>query len=413
MVRKKLAVASATFLASAVFVSSPRESSGGERGTPWKLHVIDDSSRGADGVRLADVNGDGLMDIATGWEEGGVIRVYINPGPAAAKKPWPAVTVGKVKSSEDAVFADLDGDGAFDVVSCCEGRTKTVYIHWAPADKKRYLDPDAWTTTALPATAGKQAWMFALPMQLDGRRGIDLIVGSKGGNGSIGYLISPGNPRDAKAWTFHPLRRAGWIMSLVAIDMDYDGDLDVLASDRKGAKRGVFWLANPGPKAVLRGEKWIEHAIGAADKESLFLTAGDIDGDGLTDVLTSTRNKCMVLFRRKSKSPVAWQRIQIANPFGVGNGKAVAIGDIDLDGRVDIVHTTNNMGQPDRPAVAWMSYRKAVTDKTWQARDIAGPIGGKYDLVELLDLDGDGDLDAITCEERRHNAVLWYENPTR
>ena len=33
---------------------------------PWKCHIIDDSSRGADGARLADVNGDGLIDITTG-----------------------------------------------------------------------------------------------------------------------------------------------------------------------------------------------------------------------------------------------------------------------------------------------------------------------------------------------------------
>jgi len=383
------------------------------KAAPWRRHVIDGSSRGADGVRLADVNGDALMDIATGWEEGGVIRAYLNPGPAKATKPWPAVTVGKVKSSEDAVFADLDSDGAADVVSCCEGRTKTVYIHWAPADKRRYLRADAWTTTALPATERKQAWMFAVPMQLDGRGGLDLVVGSKGGNGSVGYLLSPKNPRDVKAWTFVPLRKAGWIMSMIAVDMDHDGDLDVLANDRKGKARGVFWLANPGPKAVARGEKWTEHTIGATDKETLFLTVGDLDGDGLTDVLTSTRNNRMVLFRRKSKSPVAWEPIEIANPFGVNNGKAVAIGDVDLDGRLDIVHTTNSMGRKDRPAVAWLSYGKAVTDKTWQARDISGPIGAKFDLVELIDLDGDGDLDALTCEERLYNAVIWYENPTK
>ena len=380
---------------------------------PWRRHVIDSSSKGADGVRLADVNGDGLMDIATGWEEGGVIRAYLNPGPAGAAKPWPAVTVGKVKSSEDAVFADVDGDGAFDVVSCCEGRTRTVYIHWAPTDKKRYLDSKAWTTTALPATAGKQAWMFAVPMQLDARGGVDFVVGSKGSNGSIGYLISPADPRDARAWTFHPLRRASWIMSLIAIDMDGDGDLDVLANDRKGASRGVFWLANPGPNRVARGEKWLEHPIGATDKESLFIVAADIDRDGLTDVLAATRNGGMILFRRKSRAPVAWEPIRIDNPFGLRQGKAVNVGDIDLDGKLDIISTANTMPEADTPAVAWMSYRKAITDKTWQARDISGPIRGKFDLVELLDLDGDGDLDAITCEERLYNAVLWYENPTR
>ena len=58
----------------------------GERGKPWNRHTIDNSSRGADGIRLADVNADGLMDIATGWEEGGKIRVYLNPGPKKSKR---------------------------------------------------------------------------------------------------------------------------------------------------------------------------------------------------------------------------------------------------------------------------------------------------------------------------------------
>ena len=61
---------------------------------PWKRHTIDQSSRGADGVRVADVNGDGQLDLVTGWEEGGVIRVYLNPGAKQSQRPWPAVTVG-------------------------------------------------------------------------------------------------------------------------------------------------------------------------------------------------------------------------------------------------------------------------------------------------------------------------------
>ena len=68
---------------------------------PWKRHTIDKSSVGADGIRMLDVNGDGLHDIATGWEEGGIVRAYIHPGKNKSKELWPKVTVGKVDSPED------------------------------------------------------------------------------------------------------------------------------------------------------------------------------------------------------------------------------------------------------------------------------------------------------------------------
>ena len=41
----------------------------------WLRHTIDSTSKGADGVRLRDVNGDHSPDMASGWEEGGLVRV--------------------------------------------------------------------------------------------------------------------------------------------------------------------------------------------------------------------------------------------------------------------------------------------------------------------------------------------------
>ena len=53
--------------------------------TRWQRHAIDDSLRGADGVRLADFNRDGLPDVVCGWEQSGIVRLYLNPG---ANKQW-------------------------------------------------------------------------------------------------------------------------------------------------------------------------------------------------------------------------------------------------------------------------------------------------------------------------------------
>ena len=201
-------------------------------GPTWPLHVIDDSSQGADGVKLADINGDGLMDIATGWEEGGITRVYLHPGYKKAKQQWPAVTVGKTPNVEDTVFVDLDADGSADVVSCCEGKTQTMFVHWAPNQKENLLDPNTWSQAILPASEKRMRWMFAWPMQVDGKRGIDLVAGGKNEGCELGWFQAPADPRKLADYAWHPITPAGWIMSIWKRDMDADGDLDLVISDR-------------------------------------------------------------------------------------------------------------------------------------------------------------------------------------
>jgi hypothetical protein len=380
-----------------------------DRGTPWKRHTIDDSSRGADGVRLADVDGDGLLDIATGWEEGGKIRVYRNPGPKKCKQLWPAVTVGNVRSPEDAVFVDLDRDGAFDVVSSCEGRNRTMFVYWAPCEKGQYLSEKHWTTEAIPASKGKRSWMFSLPMQVDGRGGVDLVAAAKGNDAEIGWFESPQDPRKLADWKWHPIYKAGWIMSLFARDMDGDRDLDLLTTDRKGGNRGCRWLENPGPGDAQK-QLWKSHLIGGADREVMFMTPTDLDRDGRLDVLAAVRGGDLLFLRQVT--PISWDAHTIRMPSETGTGKGVAVADIDLNGTLDIVFSCENSG--GKSGVMWLSRRKSQpsTSGNWIAHEISGRKQGvKFDRIELVDFDGDGDFDVLTCEERDNLGVVWYENP--
>ena len=378
----------------------------------WARHTIDGSSRGADGIRAADVNGDGLVDLTTGWEEGGGVRVYLNPGPRLAKDAWPALSVGSVPSPEDAVFVDLDADGAIDVVSSTEGDSRTVFVHWAPGPNGHYKDPAAWETQVIDVTKGRQQWMFALPLDIDGRNGIDLVLGGKNDGAQIGWLESPADPRDLSAWRWHPLYSAGWIMSLVAHDMDGDGDLDILASDRRGPRRGCLWLENPGPDAALAAQ-WVEHRIGAVDEyEAMFLDIADLDGDGLEDVVVAVREGPLLFHKRVGRGADQWRTFPVDLPPNVGTGKAVAVADIDLDGATDLVFTCENATE-GKSGVGWLSYRGAPTSRDWESHPMSGTVGVKFDRMELLDLDQDGDLDVVTCEETENLGVIWYENPAR
>lgn len=385
---------------------------------PWARHVIDNSSTGADGVRLADIDGDGLLDITTGWEQGGVVRVYFNPGPRFAKQAWPAVSVGSAPSVEDAVFADLEGDGVLDVVSSAEGDTRTVFVHWAPKDKARLRDSAAWTTQPIPVTQGKAQWMFAAPAQLDGRHGIDLILGSKAdksGGAAVGWLEAPANPRDLSAWRWHELRRAAWVMGIEASDMDGDGDLDIVVSERfDGPQSGVFWLENPGKERAAT-VNWREHRIGLAGEDALFFAQADIDGDGLRDVVAGSHvaegepQSSLYFLRRLDASGQRWAERKIELPAGTAF-KGVNAGDVDGDGKVDLV--VSFVKAKGKPALLWLSHDGSPLDGRWTTHELSGVDGVKHDLVALLDLDGDGDLDAITTEEVTNLGVIWYENPT-
>jgi hypothetical protein len=377
----------------------------------WDRHTIDSESRGADGVRLADVNGDGWLDIVTGWEEGGVVRLCLHPGVEKVSSRWPAVTVGRVKSPEDALPFDVDGDGAMDVVSCCEASTRTIYVHWAPKDPERQLDAAAWKTEAFAATKDQQMWMFAAALNVDDRHGLDLVVGAKGTEATVGWLQAPENPRQLDQWQYRPIRNAGWIMSLIPFDADGDGDRDVLLSDRKGSGRGVYWLENPGADRVLHATQWEQHAMGGTQHEVMFVSLCDLDGDDRQDVLAATCNSEMLLLRRPASTQ--WSQLVIRNPYEIPHGKAVAVGDLDLDGSLDIVHTAETRGRRLLPGVSWISSDSGNVSGPWRDHDVSRDEGSKFDLVQLVDVDDDGDLDIITCEERDNLGVVWYENPTR
>jgi len=338
-----------------------------------------------------------------------MVRVYQNPGPPRAREKWPSVNVGTTPNVEDAVLVDLDGDGALDVVSCAEGNTRRMSVHWAPREQAQYLDASAWTTEVIPASAGRMMWMFCLPAQIDGKDGVDLFAGGKERGAQIGWWQAPRDPRRLGDWQWHRLRDAGWVMSLVESDMDGDGDLDLVFSDRKGQRSGCFWLEKPGANAQLI-EPWRENPIGGLGREVMFLALADLDHDGLEDVVVATKPKHLLFLRRLARDGQQWESHEIPLPSNAGNAKAVNVGDINLDGASDLVFTCE--GSSDgRSGVMWLSSHRSAAKRDWQPHEISGPDGIKHDLVRLLDLDDDGDLDVLTCEETRNLGVFWYENP--
>ncbi len=366
----------------------------------WKRHTIDKTSRGADGTKLGDVNGDGLQDIVTGWEEGGVVRVYVNPGTAKVRGAWPQTTVGQVKDVEEAIFTDLNGDGQLEVVSGTEGKTRTLYWHRKAGEE--------WQTQAFPMAKNTQMWMQAAALDLDGQHGQDLLLASKNEGAAVGWLQAPAKADDLGAWSYHKLRDAGWVMSLTPHDVDADGDMDAVFSDRKGRRTGVFWLENPGAAANRDHAAWKEHAISGLGKQVMFADVGDVNGDGRADVVVAAKPGEIIVCLRKADG--SWDEHTLTlDGTNLGDAKATKIADVNGDALPDLLFTCENAKGP-REGIVWLEQQRSGP---WKQHTLGGPEGLKFDLMQTLDLDGDGDLDVTTCEERDQLGVVWYENPHR
>jgi hypothetical protein len=391
----------------------------------WKRFAIDDTLHGADGVRLQDVNGDGRLDIATGWEQSGVTKIYLHPGFQRVTDLWPSVVAGAAPAVEDAVWVDTNGDGRLDVISSCEGKDMSLRLHLAPRALEDLLKAESWRSEIIPASKELTRWMYALPLSLsvhqppDQSRATDLswlVLGSKQPNAMVAlmHMHPQQSPED---WKIIKLTDASWIMSLESRDIDRDGDSDIIYSDRKGSTSGVYWLENPGKEDA----PWDRHAIGALGEEVMFLQVLSVASDGANqrngELEIVAAVKPLTILRLKLESdcrrPWAEQRLEVGPADRLGDAKSVAMADIQGDGRLEMVFSCES-AKSERSGVVYLSQDSPNGE--WALHDISGPVGIKYDRLELIDLDGDRDLDVLTCEESANSGglgVIWYQNPFR
>jgi hypothetical protein len=407
--------------------------------TSWTMHTIlagvggSGNPDGSDGVYAADMDGDGLLDIVSGHEQGLRVSVSFHPGLASVTSPWPSVMLPTVQigSVEDAIACDVDQDGAMDVVSASETGTFRVEVMFAPSPPNTRADllvASNWTRVTLDASSANRS-MRAQCADIAGDAAPELIIGGKDANGvasSLGYYSSA-TPRTGSSWNYTSIIPVGWVMQMYVLDFDGDGNLDIVYSDRTqiltpsadGTKRGVRWLESDGADPPA----YTEHQIVGPEADHKWFDLVDWDGDGDLDVVDchsngdGSVNEGAILIN--GGGGLSWTEVAVPQPTGVGQCQMASAADLDKDGQIDVLFSYFNATNLE--SVVWLKKTGAALTPTLERGTIAGILDvdsdTKMDNIVLFDVDGDLDLDVVVSEQHVPAGtgpglgVIWFENP--
>lgn len=339
----------------------------------WERYtVIRGSSRaGADGVRAADIDGDGLFDLISGWEESGHVSVCYQPTLVEERtRRWRCDVMSVRGHPEDACPLRV-GAGNSWLIAVAPDTGGGPYL----------LNHTSTVITQMLTTGGPQRWLqFA---GWPSNEQVQRIY--MGGAHQSSYLAPLGFVQWPQNDFFYAVEPdASWMMSILTVDVDGDGGVDVVFSDRV---LGTRWLKDGLPPSqpigtlfcTGRGTRFIEH------HEGLFVEACAIE-------------RQLLLHRLGEPS------VRLDVPDVAGGPKGPVFGDFNNDGHVDIACSFFDDFGP-RDGLMW---RDGLTGR-WH--DIAGTQGVKWDVVLALDVDQDGFTDVITTEEISNFGVVWFRNP--
>jgi hypothetical protein len=355
-------------------------------------HHLESSYEGAFEVSPADLDEDGDVDIlsSAGSLPSGEVGQFITWRENDGRQNFTEhVISGSLGGVESVLAVDLDGDRDLDVLAAA----------WYP-DVLAWWENDGEERFTQHAIEGDLAGALEVDAgDIDGDGDLDVVCAAMATRAISWWENTPsGNPPpgDPIGWTKHTLDDEYYPEQLFAVDMDGDGDVDLLGSGHERGRSGlVCWWEN----VDGAGQDWTKHEVVCASWSSLTIYAADVDDDGDVDVLGGRIPLCGVLWwENDGNSPANFNEHPLGYRFCWTSSLGTA--DVDADGDTDVL----SAGYVDK--LAW-----------WENTGGSPPsfVGhAVYDyfealVVDVADVDGDCDIDVLSAD-RPPVDITWFEN---
>lgn len=295
-----------------------------------------DNSHNAD---CADLNGDGLPDlVVTTNNAGGAIHIYQNnstPGSislasAQTKIVLPAATSGQRSPKRVRLF-DVDGDGLKDiVVGVFTDGDRSFFVFLNTSGANVLFDP---TPIEIVVDANIENTGALYPGDFDNDNRIDVVVIPTGATDQLHIMKNksvPGTVSFELATSFGNQRQRN---NVVAGDFNNDGFIDIATDNPTNSSVSVF--ENNGSLSFA------ETSYSATGSNGWGLDVGDLNGDGLTDIVMTSLSSQIVYFENTSTTSVSFANGVIRST--TGPVRNVKVGDLNNDGKPDIGFTDNSV----------------------------------------------------------------------
>jgi hypothetical protein len=336
----------------------------------------------------------------------GAATAVISTKPAPLGGNWETRQLSRYFWSEGACVADVNSDGEPDVLAgphWFEGPDfKTSHVIY-PATEKFTARDETGTGQTIPGFEGELSGRngysdnflsFAHDFNDDGRP--DYLVVGFPGKETVWYE-NPGGSGDP--WPRHTALEVTDNESPMFVDIDGDARPDLLCMSE-----GTIGYATYDPAGPAAPWQW--KPISAVNRKAYQrythgIGHGDINGDGLTDILEADG-----WWEQPEDwdGETPWKR----HDADFGKGGAQMFGyDVNADGRTDVITSLDAHGF----GLCWFEQR---ADGSWKRHlltgtpDEEGSTGVTFSqphAIELADLDGDGTLDIVTGKR------FWAHGP--
>ena len=275
-----------------------------------------------------------------------------------------------------------------------------VFVRYGEYSSNWYKNESSGNSWAIRNVSDTERIADISTADIDGDGDIDIFASVQSGSntGFVWYerLNAVGNQ-----WQLHPIDTENSPDRVFAVDMDNDGDFDLvgLYDGSSGYGHDISWWENQD-----NGTTWVKHVISenAGARAMSSIDIADCDNDGDPDIACGSLSDSLYIFEN---APGESWVVHVVSYISPGYMPDIAFADIDQDGLPDLV-TCPYYYTSD---VLW--FRNTGNPSDWTVNVIPT----NTDQVRSAhpgDVDGDGDPDILVIGSSVYpiRDIFWLEN---